>query len=163
MNRKNFAKTPWSLCRLISGRISGAGDGCEVDEQGNPVDNSYNTNIQTMNSEGVQQMPEERFAIALANRSEIRPLKSRGPTLVRRRVLREVGGATSGPTTTWRGGFSGGIFSPELGVTLGGGFIKRPCSTISRICDPSSVSNSSKRFGDHIEFIAISDQARLAV
>ena len=34
----------------------GGGRWVEVDEQGNPVDSSYNQNIQTMNSEGVQQM-----------------------------------------------------------------------------------------------------------
>jgi len=42
------------------------------------------------------------------------------------------GGATSGAITCF-GGFSGGIFSPPAGMTLGGGWIKRPCVTISLI------------------------------
>src|SRR5213075_378929 len=53
------------------------------------------------------------------------------------------GGATSGPTTTWRGGFSGGIFSPEAGVMLGGGFRSSPYSISSLICEPSRLSYSS--------------------
>src|SRR5439155_7724828 len=53
------------------------------------------------------------------------------------------GGATSGPITTWRGGFSGGIFSPDVGVTVGGGFLNSPYSISSLICEPSSVSYSS--------------------
>src|SRR5712671_4884739 len=52
-------------------------------------------------------------------------------------------GGASGPTTTWRGGFSGGIFSPDVGVTLGGGLINSPCLISSLICEPSSVSYSS--------------------
>src|SRR5207302_4733630 len=52
-------------------------------------------------------------------------------------------GGASGPTTTWRGGFSGGIFSPDVGVTLGGGFINSPCWISSLIWEPSSVSYSS--------------------
>src|ERR1700730_11088119 len=52
------------------------------------------------------------------------------------------GGVTSGATTCL-GGFSGGIFLPGGGETPGGGLIRRPCSTISLSCEPSSVSNSS--------------------
>src|ERR1700682_2597377 len=52
-------------------------------------------------------------------------------------------GGASGPTTTWRGGFSGGIFSPDVGVTVGGGFRNSPYWISSLICKPSSVSYSS--------------------
>src|SRR5205823_4822285 len=52
-------------------------------------------------------------------------------------------GGASGPTTTWRGGFSGGSFSPDAGVTLGGGLINSPCWISSLIWEPSSVSYSS--------------------
>ena len=56
------------------------------------------------------------------------------------------GGVTSGAATTCLGGFSGGIFLPGGGDEPGGGLIRRPCSTISLICEPSKVSNSSKAF-----------------
>src|SRR5881397_1154094 len=56
------------------------------------------------------------------------------------------GGVTSGAATTCLGGFSAGIFLPGGGDAPGGGFINRPCSTISLSCEPSSVSNSSKAF-----------------
>src|SRR5205814_3011529 len=56
------------------------------------------------------------------------------------------GGVTSGATTTCLGGFSGGIFLPGGGAAPGGGLIRRPCSTISLICEPSRVSNSSSAF-----------------
>ncbi len=56
------------------------------------------------------------------------------------------GGVTSGAATTCLGGFSAGIFLPGGGETPGGGLIRRPCSTISLSCEPSSVSNSSSAF-----------------
>src|SRR6266436_1434509 len=56
------------------------------------------------------------------------------------------GGVTSGAATTCLGGFSAGIFFPGGGLTLGGGFNKRPCLTISLICEPSKVSYSSSAF-----------------
>src|SRR5437016_5431964 len=56
------------------------------------------------------------------------------------------GGVTSGAATTCLGGFSAGIFLPGGGLAPGGGLIRRPCSTISLSCEPSSVSNSSSAF-----------------
>src|SRR5436190_14399134 len=53
------------------------------------------------------------------------------------------GGVTSGAATTCLGGFSAGIFLSGGGAAPRGGLIKRPCSTISLICEPSSVSYSS--------------------
>src|SRR5438477_807070 len=53
------------------------------------------------------------------------------------------GGVTSGATTTCLGGFSGSIFSPPRGAMPGGGLSMRPCLTMSLICEPSRVSNSS--------------------
>src|SRR6476620_7180850 len=52
------------------------------------------------------------------------------------------GGATSGATTCL-GGFSGAGFLLGDPPTPGGGLIRRPCSRISLICEPSSVSYSS--------------------
>src|SRR5437870_5382268 len=67
------------------------------------------------------------------------------------------GGVTSGATTTCLGGFSGSIFSPPRGAIPGGGFNIRSCSTISLICEPSRVSNSSNALA------MISSLSRLAV
>src|SRR5438094_9431811 len=67
------------------------------------------------------------------------------------------GGVTSGATTTCLGGFSGSIFSPPGGAIPGGGFNIRPCSTISLICEPSRLSNSSNAWA------MISGLSRLAV
>ena len=40
----------------------------------------------------------------------------------------------------------------------GGGLIRRPCSRISLICEPSRVSYSSKRFCDGFECVAIGNE-----
>src|SRR5262249_3493122 len=66
------------------------------------------------------------------------------------------GGVTSGATTCL-GGFSAGIFLPGGDDAPGGGLIRRPCSTISLICEPSKVSYSSKAFA------IISSLSRFAV
>src|SRR3954447_24202447 len=55
------------------------------------------------------------------------------------------GGATSGATTCL-GGFSGAGFLLGVPPMPGGGLIKRPCSMISLIWEPSRVSNSSSAF-----------------
>src|SRR6266436_6977378 len=54
------------------------------------------------------------------------------------------GGATSGATTCL-GGLSGS-FLVVVELMPGGGFIRRPWSMISLICEPSKVSYSSKAF-----------------